>query len=183
MKRVTFFLLAALLTTSAFALERGRGYRENGRVVEAGRVRSFERDRDGFRVWLDRHDLPFLVRGVQASDLRTGVYLRLAGVYHDGYVECDRVAFGQDRYSDRGYRDYGNVDDRDTLRGEVDRVGYRYGTLRIRAEDGRFITVDVRRAARRSRYALDDLRRGDIVTLSGVWEGERFKVAGIEEIE
>jgi len=48
---------------------------------------------------------------------------------------------------------------------------------------GRFVTVDMRGADRRSRSIdLEDLRRGDLVSLSGHWRGGVFTAYRVEGV-
>ena len=78
-------------------------------------------------------------------------------------------------YDNRGGYGYNNGYDRGFVRGVVERVDYRDGTLRVRDEaSGHVITADVR-------SNLRGVRRGDFVELSGQWlRGGVFDVARIE---
>lgn len=177
----TAIAVTTLSTASAFADSRhqnetrrgrdygmsGRGttYRDHDRVTLEGRVRSLDRDRDGFRVQLDRAGYAFFVpqRALRnrARDFRVGASVRFGGVFRGGAVYVDDVDF----YDGNGY-------DRDAIRGIVERVDDRRGTVTLRDDSsGRYVTVDRVRSNDRNNRSVDlnDLRRGDFVTISGTW--------------
>jgi hypothetical protein len=188
--------VVVLVSSSAFAdwrsqnetsrdRDRGRqsdrgGYRDNERVTLEGKVRSFDRRNDGYRVQLDRGNHSFFVperhlrnRG---RDLRVGVSIRLGGVFRGGSIFVDAVD-----YPGGGYYDRSN----DVLRGVVERVDFRRDTLVLRDQaTGRHVTVDMRGADRRNRSVdLEDLRRGDLVALSGDWvRGGVFSAYRVESV-
>ena len=171
------------VAASAFADERHRNETNGSWRADArnesrrsgtleGRVRSFNRDGNGYRVQLDRDNRWYHVpqsafRG-RHSDLRIGVSIRLGGYYggNDFHVDsCDFVG-----YNDRDRYRYGN-DGREFVRGIVEQVDYRRGTLWLRDDrTGRRVSV-VMAGGRRERRGVDlnDLRRGDVVTFSGDW--------------
>ena len=152
------------------------GYRDNDRVTLEGRVSSFERERDGYRVHLDHNNYSFFVpeRHIRnRRDFRVGISIRLGGVFRGGSIFVDAVDFPGA---------YGHVS---FVRGYVDRIDFRNDTLVLREEvTGRFITVDMRAADRRYRSVdLDDLRRGDFVSLSGDWlRGGLFGATRVESV-
>jgi hypothetical protein len=76
------------------------------------------------------------------------------------------------------YGQYGNGYDRGFVRGVVDRVDYRTGTIWLQDDaSGRLITADV------NGRSLRNLRRGEYVELSGQWiRGGVFDVARIDNI-
>ena len=188
--------LAVLLTTSAFAdyrhqdqtdrrdsnRDRGRSesnrgsdnynYRENDRVNLQGKVTSFNRENNGYRMQLDRGNTSFWVPESyfrnRARDLRVGVSLSLGGIFRRGSVYVDSVSW-PDNYG-YGYGGYDNSGyDNGYLRGVVDRVDFRRGTVWLRDDrSGRLVEVDLR-SDRYGRFDIDDLRRGDFVELSGSW--------------
>ena len=183
-------VLVTALATSAFAETRHRnetndGWRGDNRRGESqrsftmeGRVRSFDRDRDGYRVQLDRGDAWYYVpqSALRNRGLKVGVSLRFTGYYDSrGYGQvssCDWIDDGG--YYDRNNRrggGYGNYD-RDFVRGVVERVDYRRGTLLLRDErSNRRVTVVMAGGSRNRRGVdLDDLRRGDFVTFAGDWD-------------
>jgi len=195
MKRINGLSAAAvavvvLVSSSAFAdwrsqnetsRDRDRGgwsdrgtYRDNERVTLEGKIRSMDRRGDGYRVELDRGNYSFFVperhlrnRG---RDLRVGVSIRLGGVFRGGSIFVDAVDFlGGGGYGG-GYYDSRAEN---FLRGTVERIDFRRDTIVLRDQQtGRFVTVDMRGADRRARSVdLEDLRRGDFVSLSGDWRG------------
>jgi len=148
-------------------------YRENQRINETGKVTSFSRERDGYRVQLDRGQsfwVPQAKFGSRARDLRVGVSITLGGIFRGGSIYADAVSW-PDQY-DRGY-------DRGFVRGVVDRVDYRTGTVWLRDDaTGRVITADVD-----GRSAIRSLRRGEYVELTGQWiRGGIFDVARIDNV-
>jgi hypothetical protein len=186
--------LALLLTTSAFAdsrpqdqtyrrdSNRGRSeasrdvnrdsnrsdsYRENDRVTLQGKITSFNRENNGYRVHLDRGPafwVPETYYRTRRNDFRVGVSISLGGVYRGGSVYVDD--YGYNNSYNNGYNNgYANG----SVRGVVDRVDFRRGTVWLRDErSGRLIEADMR-ADRYGRLNIDDLRRGDFVELSGSW--------------
>jgi hypothetical protein len=151
-------------------------YRENQRINATGKVTSFNRERDGYRVQLDRGQsfwVPQSKFGNRSRDLRVGVSITLGGIFRGGSIYADAVSW-PDQY-DRGY---GNGYDRGFVRGVVDRVDYRTGTVWLRDDaSGRLITADV------NGRSLRNLRRGEYVELSGQWiRGGVFDVARIDTI-
>lgn len=164
-----------------------RGYRDNERVTGEGRVTSVSRDRGGYRVQLDRggygYYVPESALRSRGRDLRTGVSVRLGGVFRGGWINVDVVdwpgggggGYYDDRYDGRAY---GNG----YVRGAVERVDFRRGTIELRDDStGRFVTVDMRRTARRS-VDLEDLRRGDYVEISGQWVRGVFEAHRIDGV-
>jgi hypothetical protein len=151
------------------------GYRENQRINETGKVSSFSRERDGYRVQLDRGQsfwVPQAKFGNRARDLRVGVSITLGGIFRGGSIYADAVSW-PDQYG------RGNGYDRGYVRGVVDRVDYRTGTIWLRDDaTGRVITADVD-----GRSAIRSLRRGEYVELTGQWiRGGVFDVARIDNV-
>jgi hypothetical protein len=149
-------------------------YRENQRINATGRVSSFNRERDGYRVQLDRGQsfwVPQSKFGNRARDLRVGVSINLGGIFRGGSIYADAVSWPDQYGNDNGY-------DRGFVRGVVDRVDYRTGTIWLRDDaSGRVITADV------NGRGLRNLRRGEYVELSGQWiRGGVFDVARIDNI-
>jgi hypothetical protein len=70
------------------------------------------------------------------------------------------------------------------VRGVVQRVDFRRNAAVIRGFDGRLVTVVMSRsAARRNRTAdINDLRRGERVTLTGDWNRGVFQAYRVESI-
>ena len=149
-------------------------YRENQRINATGKVTSFNRERDGYRVQLDRGQsfwVPQASFGNRARDLRVGVSINLGGIFRGGSIYADAVSW-PDQYG------YGNGYDRGFVRGVVDRVDYRTGTVWIRDDaSGRLIAADV------NGHSLRSLRRGEYVELTGQWiRGGVFDVASVGSI-
>ena len=155
-----------------------RSYRDNDRVTIQGRVSKFSRERDGYRVYLDQGGDSYWVPSSRLGgrSLSVGINVSLGGVFRGGVIYVDN--FG---WSDRAYNDV--VHDR-TVRGVVDRVDYRRGILEVRDESsGRRVTVDMVRADRRGRVGINDLRRGDYVTISGDWSrGGTFQAYRVDNV-
>ena len=156
------------------------GYRDNDRVTLEGKVRSFERRNDGYQVYLDRGNYSFFVpeRHLRnRRDFRVGVSIRLGGVFRGGSVFVDAVDFPGGGYYDSRAENF--------LRGTVERIDFRRDAIVLRdRETGRFVTVDMRGADRRYRSVdLEDLRRGDFVSLSGDWSrGGVFSAYRVESV-
>ena len=204
LSRITGIGLAALLLgTSAFAdgrplfatvsvVDQGRDYdrRDHDRrnVTIEGRVTRITPEREGYRVVLDRGDYAFWVRDLNMGRygrgaLRVGVNIRIGGVYEPryGYVIADSYDWLDEGPGLRpAYREAV------LLRGRIDRINRREETLWLRLDDGRMINVDMTRNDRHwnnRRIDLDDLHRGDRVTLSGNWTGrDMFLVNHVESI-
>ena len=155
-------------------------YRENQRINGSGRISSFSHERDGYRVRLENDNRSYWVpeSSFRGHQLRAGISIGLGGVFRGGSIYVDAVSWPNDGY---GYRDgYNNGYDNGWLRGVVERVDRRDGTLRIRDDrSGRIITAEIG-----GRYGYDELRglrRGDFVALSGQWL--RGGVFGADRIE
>lgn len=108
---------------------------------------------------------------------------RRSGDYDD---RRDNRVTADDGYRDRGYDRYDRYGRYDrSLRGRVERVDFRRGFVVLREErSGRFVTASLRHVSGYGRgLGLDDLRRGDRVTFSGVWtRGDFFDVDRIEGV-
>jgi hypothetical protein len=70
-------------------------YRENQRVNVSGRVNSFNRERNGYRVYLDSGNywIPDARFGNRARDLRVGVSLSFGGIFRGGVFGIDAVSW------------------------------------------------------------------------------------------
>ena len=188
MKKLLTFAAAALVFatlagTSAFADQRypERTYsRDNDRIAVEGRITRVFRDRDGFRVELDRGRQSYWIPEARLGgrDLRVGISVRIGGVFRDGIVVVDDIGYP----APYGYEN-GGYSDRE-LRGIIDRVNYRLGYLILRERDGDFIKVDMRPVSRYHREPdLDDLRRGDAIAISGDWSRDGlFRAERVDRI-
>ncbi|HEX3067366.1 MAG TPA: hypothetical protein VHX14_02245, partial [Thermoanaerobaculia bacterium] len=116
---------------------RANGYHENQRVTISGKVSSFSRERDGYRVHLDRGQsywVPQSSFGNRFGDLRPGISINLGGIFRGGSIYFDAVSW-PGTVAGRAYG-VGYV------RGVVDRIDYRNGTLIVRdLANGRLITA------------------------------------------
>jgi hypothetical protein len=198
--------VAALLASPAFAAgrgndnqyDRGRGddrrveqsrdaydnhsYRENQRVNATGRVTAFSRERDGYRVQLDRGGSFFVPQSRlrnHVNDLRVGINISLGGIFRGGRIDVDAISWP----GDGGGYGYGATA-QGYVRGVVQNVDYRRNVMTMRDDaSGRLIDVDLRETRRTSRLDANDLRRGDYVTLSGDWlRGGVFSAYQIESV-
>ena len=69
------------------------------------------------------------------------------------------------------------------VRGVVQRVDYRRDLLVLRDDrTGAFLTIDMRATGRRGRIDADDLRRGDVVSLSGDWVRGTFVAWRVDSV-
>jgi hypothetical protein len=189
--------LAMIVGTSAFAdsrrqdgtwrdgtdrrSESSRTYRDNDRVTMQGRISNVTRERDGYRVRLDRGAYSYFVPSARLGgrDLRVGINISLGGVLRGDIIYVDDVGGYDDGYG-YGYGDRDNV-----VRGIVERVDYRREILVLRDDaTGRRVTVDMDRTGRRGRgLDLGDLRRGDFVSLTGDWtRGDVFRAYRIADV-
>ena len=162
--------------------------RNNNRFSEQGRVRSFTRERDGYRVYLDRGTHPYWVPASRLGrrQLRVGIDLRLGGIYNGSYVDVDALGYPGDPYYNDPYYNGGGYSDRYNegfLSGRVERVDYRHGTLLLRDNrSGRVIEVNMRSTEHRRGLDFEDVRRGDLITLAGSWDGGYFQAYRIDSV-
>jgi hypothetical protein len=152
-------------------------YRDNQRINASGRVTSFSHERDGYRVRLENDSRSYWVSesSFRGHQLRAGVSISLGGIFRGGSIFVDAVSWPDDGY---GYRD-GNGYNGGWIRGVIQNVDRREGTLRIRDDRGRIVTAEVN-----GRYGADELRglrRGDVVAMSGQWL--RGGIFGADRIE
>jgi hypothetical protein len=189
---------ATFVSASAFADSRHRDetWRDQNRgpvvaqksVTMEGRIRSVDRERDGYRVQLDRGGYSYFVpesayrswRGrAPGIELRAGINIRLSGLLDPrGYVYVSNADWIDDSndYNDR----YDN--NRGQLRGIVQDVDVRRGIAVIRDENsGRQVTVAMRRSSERG-VDLNDIHRGDRVTFEGDWTRGIFEARRIESV-
>ena len=146
------------------------GYRENQRVTMSGRVSSFSRERDGYRVQLDRGQSYWVPRstfGNRERDLRAGVSISLGGIFRGGSISFDAVSY-PGAVAGYGYGNgyaYGNG----FVNGVIARIDYRDNTLVVRDQaSGRLITAEMTAGGRSN---VRFLRPGDYVQMSGQWIG------------
>jgi hypothetical protein len=158
-----------------------------------GRITNLHRENGGYRIQLDRGSQWYFVpqsawsrhRAGRNVDLRVGVSIRLGGGHYGdrGYIYCDDIDYIEDGY---GYRDRDRHRD-NYVSGTVRRIDYRRDIVELREQrTGHVITVDARRADRRSRRGIDvaDLRRGDYVEFEGNWvRGNVFQARRIDGLD
>jgi hypothetical protein len=157
-------------------------------VTIEGRVTNITRERSGYRVTLDRGGYSFWLRDLESGrgtrgrgGLRVGINIRIGGTYEPryGYVVADSYDWLDD--VDNGYGNRAG-----SLRAVVERIDIRRGSMIVRDEAGRLITVDMshndRRWNRNRGIDLNDLHRGDRVTLAGSWaRRDLFVVSHVED--
>lgn len=142
-------------------------YRENQRVTTSGRITTFARERNGYRVGLDRGG-SYWIPESRAHGLRAGLSINLGGIFRGGSIFVDTVGYPAGYAYDNGY-----------VRGVVDSVDYRTGTVWLRDDaTGGEVRADVRNG-----YALRGLHRGELVELTGQWVANGvFSVARVADI-
>ncbi|HXH93740.1 MAG TPA: hypothetical protein VNN25_19315 [Thermoanaerobaculia bacterium] len=128
-----------------------------------GRINRFVHESGGYRIWVDGGRFPIWIPEARIGlfpRLRVGLSLNFGGYYDPlGYVEA------YDYYDGASYGyGYGNTYSSGLLRGVVETVDYRRGTLVLRDDtSGSFVTALIR--DRR----LESLRPGDYAEISGDW--------------
>ncbi|HEX7192149.1 MAG TPA: hypothetical protein VF381_11330 [Thermoanaerobaculia bacterium] len=178
------------LFATVAAADQGRDYdrRDHDRrnVTIEGRVTNITREREGYRVSIDHGEYVFWVRDLYAGRhghgvLRIGINVRLAGVYEPRY---GTVIVDTYDWLDEGPAPvYRGV----LIHGIIDRINRHDEMMWLRLEDGRLISVDMTRNDRhwnRDRgFDIDQLHRGDRVTLSGSWtRRDLFFVNHVESV-
>jgi hypothetical protein len=129
-----------------------------------GRVERFEHENGGFRVWVGGGRFPIWIPEARIGlfpHLRVGLALSFGGYYDPrGYLEA------YDYYNDGYYGApaYAPASSSGLLRGIVETVDYRRGTLVIRDDaSGSFVTTVIRDSR------MEGLRPGDYVEIEGDW--------------
>jgi tRNA(Ile2) C34 agmatinyltransferase TiaS len=145
---------------------RGRS-RESRRVTVEGRIRDIDRNRNEFVIRLDRGNYT-IVADAQTNGLRRlerGDDIRVTGTVDRGRLYVDRISLLREEDNRRDSNDR-------SLRGTVTQVDRRGNVVWVEIErTGRVVAIDVRRVDRNSRrYDVDDLRRGDRITVRGDWQ-------------
>ncbi len=191
-------IAVTLATPSLFADNRRqettdgwRGRSHNSRQVSVqGRIRDIDRDRNQFVIRLDRGGYVLLAepqlrvetvsnrRGrARVRQLERGDAIRATGyVDRAGRMNVQRITLVREE------DDRGGSDDR-FLTGIVQSVDRRGEVLWVEVQRTRpVVAVDVRRVDRNSRrFDVDDLRRGDRITVRGDWQRNgRFEAERVE---
>jgi len=148
-----------------------RSYRENERITAQGKISSFTKERDGYRVQLDRgresYWVPQSYFRNRGHNIGVGISVVFGGVWRGNSVYVDDV-----NWQDGGYYN------QQLVRGVVEGIDYRAGTVFVRDDlSRRTVTVDLRGNQERR------LRRGDFVELSGRWDrGGVFEAYRIDRV-
>ena len=155
-------------------------YRDNQRVALSGRISSFSRENNGYRVRLDRGQSFFVPESYYRSHNRNfgiGVSINLGGIFRGGDIYVDAGGYPVNA----GYGAYDNG----YIRGVIDRVDYRTGIAWLRDDaSGHLIEADMRATGQYSRIDARDLRPGDFVELSGQWvRGNIFAVTQVDNVQ
>ncbi len=146
-------------------------YDDHGRrsMSMQGRVNRFEHERGGYRVWIAGGRYPVWIPEARISlfpRLRIGLSLNFGG-YYDPRGYLDAYDYYDGGYYGGGYYggNYGGSGySSGILRGVVETLDYRRGTLVLRDENsGAFVTTLIRDAR------LETLRPGDYAEISGDW--------------
>jgi hypothetical protein len=151
--------------------DRSEGFRNNRPSFDSrgrrnttihGRVSRFVHERGGYRVWIDGGLYPVWIPEARISlfpHLRVGLSLGFGGYYDpSGYLEA------YDYYDGGAYAGISTAYSSGLLRGTVESIDYRNGTLVLRDDtSGNFVTTLIR--DRR----LESLRPGDYAEISGDW--------------
>ena len=187
-KLAAFTLIAAILATPSLFADnrrhdatdgwRGRSH-QSQRITVEGRVRDIDRDRNEIVIRLDRGGYTLVadrddIRGLRR--LERGDVIRATGYAVRGTLRVSDIDVLRSE-DDRGGRD-----DR-YLTGIVTNVDRRGDVVWMSIErTGRVVAVDVRRVdSHRRRYDVDDLRRGDRITVRGDWQRNgRFEAERVE---
>ncbi|HKS22894.1 MAG TPA: hypothetical protein VJZ76_08870 [Thermoanaerobaculia bacterium] len=163
--------------------------RNNNHYSDRGRIRSFTRERDGYRVFVEGARYPYWVpfSRLGRHQLRVGIDIRLGGIFNGTYVDVDALGWPGDPYYNDGYYDgggYYNDGYADGyLSGRVERMDFRRGTMLLRDDrSGRTVEVDMRPTAGRRGLDFGDLRPGDRVTLQGSWDRGYFHAYRIDGV-
>lgn len=197
-KLAAFTLLAVtLMTTSLFADNRRReatdgwraGSNQGRHATVEGVIRDIDRDRNEFVIRLDRGGYVLVAeastrveavadrRGrARVRQLERGDVIRATGNVDRGRMYVDRISLLRDEDDRR------DSDDR-LLTGTVERIDRRGDVVWVQIHrSNRIVAVDVRRVDRRSdRFDLDDVRRGDRITVRGDWQRNgRFEAERVQ---
>jgi hypothetical protein len=190
-------LAITLMTASLFADNRRRettgdwrmGSNHGNRVSVEGVIRDIDRDRNEFVIRLDRGNYVLVAepdtrveavsnrRGrARVRQLERGDVVRATGNVNRGRMYVDRITLLREE-DDR--RDF---DDR-YLTGIVQNVDRRGNVIWVELyRSNRVVAVDVRRVDRNSRrFDVDDVRRGDRISVRGDWQRNgRFEAERVD---
>jgi hypothetical protein len=164
--------------------DRNRGYAPSyGRgnaYYHDGRISRIERWNGGYRVYLGGALYPFFVPEARFRlfGWHVGLSVHLGGFYNPlGYYD---YYDGVDPYYGNGYAYAPTVATSGALRGVVESVDYRRGSMVIRDDaSGSFVTVMMQGNDPR----FDSLRTGDDVDLSGDWVRGYFQAYRVDNVD
>lgn len=166
---------------------RGRS-NDSRRVSVEGVIRDIDRERNVFVIHLDRGGYVLVAESntrVEAvsnrrgrntlRQLERGDVIRAVGSVSRGRMYVDRISLLREEDDRR------DGDDR-LLTGTVQNVDYRGNVIWVQLHrSNRVVAVDVRRVDRTShRFDVDNVRRGDRITVRGDWEGGRFEAERVD---
>ena len=142
-------------------------YVNHERVASYGCVERFERWHHGYRVWIGGGLYPIFVpfERWRLFPLRIGLNIRFGGYWDPlGYWSVYDYS-PYDGYYGGGYDRYDTAYTRGDIRGVVESVDFRRGTMVLNDDISRqFVTVIMPRDRR-----MDSVRPGDYVEFSGDW--------------
>lgn len=164
--------------------DRNRGYSPSyGRgnaFYHDGRISRIEHWNGGYRVWFGGFGYPFFIPEARFRlfNWRVGLSVHLGGYWNPlGYYD---YYDGVDPYYAGGYAYAPSVATSGYLRGVVESVDYRRGSMVIRDDaSGSFVTVMMRGDDPR----FDSLRNGDYVDLSGDWVRGYFQAYRVDNVD
>jgi len=167
--------------------DRNRGYenrsfeRNRGNAFyHDGRISRIEHWNGGYRVWFGGFGYPFFIPEARFRlfNWRVGLSIHLGGFWNPlGYYE---YYDGVDPYYANGYGYAPTVATSGYVRGVVESVDYRRGSMVIRDDaSGSFVTILMRGDDPR----FDSLRNGDYVSLSGDWVRGYFQAFRVDNVD
>jgi hypothetical protein len=196
-KLAALTLLAVTLSTASLSADNRRreatdgwraGSNHSRHVSVEGIVRDIDRDRNEFVIRLDRGGYVLVAepdtrleavsnrRGRNSlRQLERGDVIRASGRVERGRMYVDRITLLREEDDRR------DSDDR-LLTGVVQNIDRRGNVIWVQVHrSNRLVAVDVRRVDRNSRrFDVDDVRRGDRITIRGDWEGGRFEAERVD---
>jgi len=167
--------------------DRNRGYENHGydrnrgnAFYRDGRISRIEHWNGGYRVWLGGFSYPYFIPEARYRlfNWRVGLSIHLGGFWNPlGYYE---YYDGVDPYYANGYGYAPTVATSGYVRGVVESVDYRRGSMVIRDDaSGSFVTIMMRGNDPR----FDSLRNGDYVSLSGDWVRGYFEAYRVDNAD
>lgn len=164
-------------------------YHEHDRAYLRGSISRYVPEHNGYRVYVGYDSFWVPAAYWRSHGWRVGLSINLGGIFRGGAVWIDDVPYGYGGYygaDPYGYYNdgyYGGGYSDGYVRGRVDRIDFRTGTLLMRDDrDGRIVEVDMR-GDRYGRLNLDDIRPGDYIELSGNWvRGDIFQAYRVESV-